>query len=202
MSYYVYLIQQHGPQTCTKIGITGLPAGRLSNLQVANPYRLTLRYEHECKNATAAAALEYALHRRFEGKRLSGEWFACSADYILDHATDLFHIVRNPPPVEPIRAPAQAPKAQPVATSPHTVDELYALTLVLLIGAVWLTIGYIMLQVVWSAPSGVALTMITWWAGLGGIVFAILAFMHFIQDVRDGVFDPFLLPFKRPRLDA
>lgn len=65
----VYLILCKENNTC-KIGYSNSPGKRLSDLQVGNPYKLTLE-----KTLVGNEELERSIHSRFAKFRLNGEWF-------------------------------------------------------------------------------------------------------------------------------
>lgn len=70
MPIYVVRAGEHGP---VKIGFTKDVASRLVKMQADNHERLTILGVF-----TGGAAEELALHRRFAGHRLRGEWFSFS----------------------------------------------------------------------------------------------------------------------------
>lgn len=68
----VYFI---GCKNRIKIGVSRNPKSRLKSLQTANPYKLRLLYEVECKSRDHAYGVEYQLHGRYFSKKARGEWF-------------------------------------------------------------------------------------------------------------------------------
>lgn len=58
-----------------KIGISREPEKRLRQLQLANPGAVTLVGHRVFSTRLSAARVESCLHRRFEAKRMMGEWF-------------------------------------------------------------------------------------------------------------------------------
>ena len=74
---YVYLIASDTGYY--KIGRTNNPENRLATFAVKLPFHV----EYECLIACPdMRALERSLHRKFEHKRVNGEWFALDADDI------------------------------------------------------------------------------------------------------------------------
>ena len=70
---FVYAIQvQNGENGPVKIGIATDPEGRLSQLQVANPYPLKLL---GARKFESAQRMEKHYHKRYGIHRLEGEWF-------------------------------------------------------------------------------------------------------------------------------
>lgn len=75
---YVYVIAYHddGP---VKIGIAADPEKRLAQLQIGNPYKLTLYLADDYARRSHAAQAESLIHRCLKSKHLSGEWFQVGA---------------------------------------------------------------------------------------------------------------------------
>lgn len=71
---FVYLIRcgSRGP---IKIGIAKNVESRLSSLQTANPYELSLIAKVKCDSRRHALEMETRLHKVFSQKRIRGEWF-------------------------------------------------------------------------------------------------------------------------------
>jgi len=66
---FIYLIKA-GPRY--KIGMTDDPSKRIKALQTGNPHRLTAMTVREVSNP---AWVEAQLHRKYEARRVQGEWF-------------------------------------------------------------------------------------------------------------------------------
>lgn len=76
----VYLIQCND---LYKIGFSNQPKKRLEMLQIGSPYELRLIWEDKVYNYMQ---IEEGLHKKFENKRVRGEWFKLDkedVDYIL-----------------------------------------------------------------------------------------------------------------------
>ena len=74
----VYFIQsEDGP---IKIGISHDPYSRLTNLQNGNPAKLKLICQSWNLSDTQARDIEIAIHDKFTGQRLHGEWFDLGPD--------------------------------------------------------------------------------------------------------------------------
>ena len=71
-SAYVYFI---GDGEFVKIGVARDPWHRLRDLQTAHPKPLRLISGIPCEIERRAYHIESELHKRFAGKRASGEWF-------------------------------------------------------------------------------------------------------------------------------
>jgi hypothetical protein len=76
---WIYFIQCHDELGAVKIGYARDPETRLHNLQMGCPYLLTIIAK--CVVADAPM-VERALHRRFAGSALRGEWFVCTPEII------------------------------------------------------------------------------------------------------------------------
>lgn len=59
----------------TKIGVASNPQRRMSGLRTAAPM-VTLVHARQFDTRSTAIATERALHTKFAGKRVAGEWFA------------------------------------------------------------------------------------------------------------------------------
>jgi len=83
--WYVYLMQvvTTKGEMAHKIGISCVLTNRHSALQNASPWKIAITHRFRCKGKSMALAREQALHRMFEDKRMSGEWFALTAEDIL-----------------------------------------------------------------------------------------------------------------------
>ena len=68
---YVYIIRM-GRNKLFKIGKTNDPQGRLTSLQTASPFKLSMFNLFQADNASAA---EESLHAAFRDCRMEGEWF-------------------------------------------------------------------------------------------------------------------------------
>ena len=71
---YIYFIRS-GVRGPIKIGIAKNVDKRLSDLQCANPYELSLITKVKCDSRRHALYLEKRLHKMFSHKHLRGEWF-------------------------------------------------------------------------------------------------------------------------------
>ena len=73
----IYLISDG---TFIKIGITSNIRKRIKNLQTGNPHKLKVLFTWYVENAEQ---LEIQLHKKFERKRKSGEWFDLTDDDVI-----------------------------------------------------------------------------------------------------------------------
>ncbi len=80
---YLYVIQYQDEQLI-KIGISTYPSHRLWNLQCQIPYPISLVCIYEFREIQQARDCERALHQKFAGQRVIGEWFAVDPNEILD----------------------------------------------------------------------------------------------------------------------
>ena len=72
---FVYVMEWEGK---AKIGISRDPSKRLRQLQMANPGKITLVGSRGFSSKLSATAIERAIHRKFDARRLLGEWFDVS----------------------------------------------------------------------------------------------------------------------------
>jgi hypothetical protein len=82
---HLYIIATVGTRSPVKIGIAEKPNARLRQLQTGNPQKLEVVETFEAGSRAEAAGWEFLAHKLFEADRLSGEWFAISADVVIDH---------------------------------------------------------------------------------------------------------------------
>lgn len=68
----VYVLEWGGK---AKIGIARDPEKRLRQLQLANPGQVTLVGQRAFSSRLSALLVERSLHKRFQSKRMLGEWF-------------------------------------------------------------------------------------------------------------------------------
>lgn len=73
---YVYLIKM---DSCFKIGIAQDVESRLAQLQTGSPYDLVVVQCYEFQNAQI---VEGALHQKFGGVRMRGEWFRLNENHL------------------------------------------------------------------------------------------------------------------------
>jgi len=66
-----------------KIGLTGEPNKRLTQIQILHPFRVRLVALFP---GTPAVTVESALHDEFEEHRIRGEWFHLSREHLADLA--------------------------------------------------------------------------------------------------------------------
>lgn len=80
--YFVYFIQcgENGP---IKIGIAVNVWSRLAALQCGNPVELKVLYYLRVASVTEAYRIEALLHKRYNHRRVSGEWFNVEMGRIL-----------------------------------------------------------------------------------------------------------------------
>jgi len=71
---YVYFIRA-GHTGPIKIGVASNVDRRLDTLQTGNHMELFLVAKIKCQSKTHAYSIENALHKKFKGKRIRGEWF-------------------------------------------------------------------------------------------------------------------------------
>lgn len=71
----LYFMLMDGPEKFVKIGIASDITTRLSNLQAASPYPISLM-----KMVDGAWHLEKSLHKRFAHLHVRGEWFRLADD--------------------------------------------------------------------------------------------------------------------------
>ena len=76
--YTIYMAQVQGAEGPVKIGLTsGDPAARMSELQVASPWEVSL-----IRLIPGPRILERALQHRFADNRMRGEWFRFDASML------------------------------------------------------------------------------------------------------------------------
>lgn len=75
-----------------KVGRAKNVAQRLADLQVANPYELTLIDGFACGTMKTACELETFVHRKLSAFHIRGEWFSAEAE---PYITRLLELVRN-----------------------------------------------------------------------------------------------------------
>lgn len=71
---WLYLITEPD-EVPTKIGVAECPLSRVRQLQIGNPKRLMLWGAIKVSARRTIFDMEDAAHRKFHGRRLSGEWF-------------------------------------------------------------------------------------------------------------------------------
>ena len=74
---YVYVIECG--QNKTKVGVSNDPGSRLLALQTANPSRISIYFTLPCISSRLAYKIENRAHAILVDRRLTGEWFSCSA---------------------------------------------------------------------------------------------------------------------------
>lgn len=74
---YIYIMRKAGDGASgpVKIGITANPASRLSSINTASPFKVSLVCALATPKREIAKALEEAFHRTQAEHRLNGEWF-------------------------------------------------------------------------------------------------------------------------------
>ena len=212
MTCYVYLIEEERDgDTITKIGIAVRPHKRLKSLQTGNAHRLTLRYVHECRDASEAQTTELRLHSHFSCKRLHGEWFACTAAEIKDEIGSEFNLQdgtsvkdapRCPRPSHATSAKVQVKtQVKYVRAEPQEVvitrrvvarrDDTLITALLCVLGAFYIAIMIVIIQNTIHLPIYIMLDQVLAWGNFGGIVLGMFALLMAIQDIRYGEFDEY-----------
>jgi hypothetical protein len=79
VTQYLYLIRCN--EDAYKIGIASDVRSRIASLQTGNPYKLELA---DCYSFPNAEVVERALHVKFDGVRMVGEWFRLRGDQLHD----------------------------------------------------------------------------------------------------------------------
>lgn len=81
-SAYVYVIgREEGP---VKVGISSSPNSRLSQIQTACPFKVSLLHAEAMLDRNHALRHEADFHAVYAEKRLVGEWFDLEADYAIE----------------------------------------------------------------------------------------------------------------------
>ena len=76
LDHLLYVITADGrPEYPVKIGITTDVEKRLRQLQTASPFKLYPVFISEKLTRSEAFAFESRMHREFEPRKMSGEWF-------------------------------------------------------------------------------------------------------------------------------
>jgi hypothetical protein len=81
MTEYLYLIRCR--EEAFKIGIASDVRSRIASLQTGNPYKLELA---ACYSFPSAEVVERALHMKFDGVRMVGEWFNLDTEQLKQFA--------------------------------------------------------------------------------------------------------------------
>lgn len=97
---YVYLIQSgKSSNPPVKIGVAREPERRILELQIGNPYLLTLIGKIPAKSRSHAEHLESRLHKYFSRYHIRGEWFngkkiniKRAVDYITNNCLQYNHV--------------------------------------------------------------------------------------------------------------
>ena len=100
---YIYFVvslisRKHTYKNRVKIGVSQNPHERIRNLQVGNPYELSLWYTFPV-DADKALYLEDQLHLKFKWSRIRGEWFQihkCVPKFINEHRKLAYEYKHNP----------------------------------------------------------------------------------------------------------
>ena len=105
---YVYIVRQSFAGF-VKVGASADPLRRIEELQTGSPHRLDLVGLVHAVSKQHAFWVEEAIHCRFHGQRMAGEWFRPEVDTELRRA---FGHRTEPVPHEPIIAPPDLPEYQ------------------------------------------------------------------------------------------
>lgn len=79
--HYLYLIVSN---KAVKIGISGNPSKRLSDLQNSNYETLQLYFTFSCETPELSTVLERKLHRRYSHLNIRGEWFSIDPEIAIN----------------------------------------------------------------------------------------------------------------------
>ena len=75
--FYVYIVEcQSVKPYPVKIGVSSDAQKRLTTLQTASPYKLTIRHQVKFKSKSLAYEFEGFLHREFDYLNIRNEWFS------------------------------------------------------------------------------------------------------------------------------
>lgn len=87
---FVYFLKTVRGGSRLKIGKANDPVARMRSLQTGSPQGFRLICALKCRDEAHALRVEKALHERFAGNRIHGEWFM-GRDYVIREVGDLLN---------------------------------------------------------------------------------------------------------------